>query len=116
MPRLPSLNALRTFEAIARLGSMNDAAQELHVTQSAVSRQLRTLPGERRVDEPGGRRRALHALPAGSPGGGNQCRADGCARLGHLGGGGKPPPCPEGAAGDAAAGASPGLTGAIPLK
>jgi LysR family transcriptional regulator, glycine cleavage system transcriptional activator len=46
MPRLPSLNALRTFEAIARLGSMNDAAEELHVTQSAVSRQLRTLEEE----------------------------------------------------------------------
>lgn len=46
MPRLPSLNALRTFEAIARLGSMNDAADELHVTQSAVSRQLRALEEE----------------------------------------------------------------------
>lgn len=46
MPRLPSLNALRCFEAIARLGSMNDAAHELHVTQSAVSRQLRSLEEE----------------------------------------------------------------------
>lgn len=46
MPRLPSLNALRCFEAIARLGNMNDAADELHVTQSAVSRQLRALEEE----------------------------------------------------------------------
>ena len=36
--RLPSLNALRTFEAAARLGSFTDAARELYVTQGAVSR------------------------------------------------------------------------------
>src|SRR6185312_486194 len=38
---LPSLNALRAFEAAARLGSMSLAAQELHVTHGAVSRQGR---------------------------------------------------------------------------
>ena len=40
---LPSLHALRAFEAAARLGSMSLAAQELHVTHGAVSRQVRSL-------------------------------------------------------------------------
>lgn len=40
---LPSLNALRTFEAAARQRSFKLAAKELHVTQSAVSRQIRNL-------------------------------------------------------------------------
>jgi len=41
--RLPSLNALVTFEAAARLGSFTDAARELHVTQGAVSRAISGL-------------------------------------------------------------------------
>lgn len=40
---LPSLNALRAFEAAARLESVSRAADELHVTHGAVSRQIRTL-------------------------------------------------------------------------
>ncbi|GLQ97666.1 LysR family transcriptional regulator [Dyella mobilis] len=40
---LPSLNALRAFEATARLGSVSRAAEELHVTHGAISRQLRVL-------------------------------------------------------------------------
>ncbi|XAH22127.1 LysR substrate-binding domain-containing protein [Xylophilus sp. GW821-FHT01B05] len=40
---LPSLSALRAFEAVARLGSVTLAAQELARTHGAVSRQLRTL-------------------------------------------------------------------------
>jgi DNA-binding transcriptional LysR family regulator len=47
---LPSLNALRAFEAAARLGSMSLAAQELHVTHGAVSRQVRAL--EEALDQP----------------------------------------------------------------
>ncbi len=43
MRRLPPLNALRTFEAAARFESFNRAAEELHVTPSAVSHQIRTL-------------------------------------------------------------------------
>lgn len=43
MHKLPPLTALRTFEAAARHGSFTRAADELHVTQSAVSRQIRTL-------------------------------------------------------------------------
>jgi LysR family glycine cleavage system transcriptional activator len=40
---LPPLNALRAFEAAARLLSSTRAAQELHVTQTAVSHQMRKL-------------------------------------------------------------------------
>ncbi|WP_324709880.1 LysR substrate-binding domain-containing protein [Pseudomonas citronellolis] len=39
----PPLNALRGFEAAARLGSFHKAAQELHLTQSAISQQIRSL-------------------------------------------------------------------------
>jgi DNA-binding transcriptional LysR family regulator len=41
--RLPSLSALRTFETVARTLSFTQAAQELGVTQAAVSRQIRVL-------------------------------------------------------------------------
>src|SRR5262245_28775371 len=41
--RLPSLDLLRGFEAAARHLSFTRAAAELHVTQSAVSRQIKTL-------------------------------------------------------------------------
>ena len=41
--RLPSLDLLRGFEAAARHLSFTKAAQELHVTQSAVSRQVKTI-------------------------------------------------------------------------
>ena len=39
----PSLNALRAFEAMARTGRATLAADELHVTHSAVSRQVKAL-------------------------------------------------------------------------
>ncbi|HTV45683.1 MAG TPA: LysR substrate-binding domain-containing protein [Stellaceae bacterium] len=42
-PRLPPLNAIKAFEAAARLGSFTRAADELHVTHGAVSRQIRVL-------------------------------------------------------------------------
>jgi LysR family transcriptional regulator, regulator of gene expression of beta-lactamase len=41
--RLPSLNGLRAFEAAGRHGSFTAAAQELNVTQTAVSRMVRLL-------------------------------------------------------------------------
>jgi len=41
--RLPSLNALRAFEAAGRHGLMKLAAEELHVTHSAISRQIQNL-------------------------------------------------------------------------
>jgi DNA-binding transcriptional LysR family regulator len=40
---LPPLNALRAFEAAARLGSLSLAAEHLHVTHGAVSRQIKVL-------------------------------------------------------------------------
>lgn len=48
--RLPSLNALRTFEAAARNGSFKAAAAELCVSQSAVSHQLRLLEADLGVE------------------------------------------------------------------
>lgn len=41
--RLPSLDSLKVFEAAARHQSFTRAAEELAVTQSAVSRQIKTL-------------------------------------------------------------------------
>lgn len=43
--RVPPLNAVRAFEAVARLGGIAAAARELHVSASAVSQQLRVLEG-----------------------------------------------------------------------
>lgn len=45
LPRhaLPPLNAVKAFEAVARLGSLTLAATELNVTPSAVSQQIRLL-------------------------------------------------------------------------
>ncbi|KPN19980.1 transcriptional regulator [Xanthomonas sp. Mitacek01] len=40
---LPPLNAIRAFEAAARLGSLSRAAEALHVTHGAISRQVRLL-------------------------------------------------------------------------
>lgn len=38
-----SMRQLRTFEAVARLKSFSRAADELHVTQPTVSKQIRLL-------------------------------------------------------------------------
>jgi len=45
-----SLSALRGFEAAARLGSFAGAAEELHLTHSAISHQIRAL--ERELGQP----------------------------------------------------------------
>ncbi|MDX3524737.1 LysR substrate-binding domain-containing protein [Streptomyces scabiei] len=42
-PDLPPLNTLQPFEATVRYASMTAAAQELHVTHGAVSRQIQNL-------------------------------------------------------------------------
>lgn len=43
LPQLPPMNPLRVFETVARHKNLSAAARELHVTQSAVSRQIATL-------------------------------------------------------------------------
>lgn len=43
MPRLPSMQALRALESFARHGTVWQAADELHLTRSAISHQLRQL-------------------------------------------------------------------------
>ena len=44
--RLPQLNALKSFEAAARHESFTRAAEELCVTQGAVSHQVKALEAE----------------------------------------------------------------------
>lgn len=46
MNSLPPLSALRSFEAVARLGSVSRAADELCITHSAVSQQLKLLENQ----------------------------------------------------------------------
>ena len=46
LPRLPSLNGLRAFECAARHLSFTRAAEELNVTQTAISHQIRRLEEE----------------------------------------------------------------------
>lgn len=43
MEHLPPLNSLIAFDAVVRLGSMTQAAAELHLTQSAISHRIRRL-------------------------------------------------------------------------
>jgi LysR family transcriptional regulator, glycine cleavage system transcriptional activator len=46
MPRLPSLDTLRIFAVAARHLSFTKAANELHLTQSAISHRIRSLEDE----------------------------------------------------------------------
>lgn len=46
MRKHQSLTALRAFEAVARLNSISSAAQELHVTRPAVSKQVTQLESD----------------------------------------------------------------------
>ena len=41
--RLPPLNALKTFETAARHLSFTKAAEEMYVTQAAISHQIKAL-------------------------------------------------------------------------
>src|SRR5260370_3261176 len=66
MPRrLPPLNTLRSFEAAARYESFTRAAEELHVTQSAVSQQVKTLEAQLGVKLFNRERQRLRITPAG---------------------------------------------------
>lgn len=62
---LPSISALMCLEAVARLGSATEAAGELSLTQSAVSRQLKTLEGQLGVQLVARRGRMLTLTPTG---------------------------------------------------
>lgn len=46
MRRIPSLTALRAFEAAASTGSFREAAERLNVTASAISHQIKALEDE----------------------------------------------------------------------
>jgi len=63
--RLPSLDLLRGFEAAARLLSFTRAGEELHLTQSAVSRQIQELEGQLGAKLFERRHRALALTDAG---------------------------------------------------
>ena len=63
---LPSISALLAFEAVARLGSATAAAQELSLTQSAISRQLKTLEDQLGVALVARQGRQLSLTDAGS--------------------------------------------------
>ena len=62
---LPSLNALRAFEAMARTGRATLAAEELNVTHSAVSRQVKALEASLGVRLFQGPKHRLTLTPAG---------------------------------------------------
>ena len=63
--QLPSLNALRAFEAFGRHGRMTLAADELCVTHGAVSRQIRQLEEQLSVALTEGPRSRLRMTEAG---------------------------------------------------
>lgn len=65
-PNIPSLQSLLAFDAASRHLSFTKAAQELHLTQTAISHQIRTL--EERLDTKlfVRRRNILALTPAGS--------------------------------------------------
>ncbi|MEM6758803.1 MAG: LysR family transcriptional regulator, partial [Pseudomonadota bacterium] len=65
MSRLPSLSALRAFEAAARRLSFKDAATELSVTPGAVSQQIRGLETELGVSLFDRAPRSVTLTPAG---------------------------------------------------
>jgi DNA-binding transcriptional LysR family regulator len=62
---IPSLNALRAFEAMARTGRATAAAAELSVTHSAVSRQVKALEAALGVKLFTGPKHRLELTPAG---------------------------------------------------
>src|SRR5271165_4735017 len=66
--RLPSLNALRAFEAVSRHLSFAKAAEELHVTKAAVAQQVRLLEAEVGAPLVSRAGRALRLTEAGQAG------------------------------------------------
>ena len=66
--RLPPLNALKAFEATARLQSVKKAAAELSVTPAAISHQIKALEDYLGIQLFHRRNRALALTPAGEAG------------------------------------------------
>lgn len=62
---IPSTSTLQAFEAAARLASFTDAASELNLTQSAISRQIRTLEDQLGVELFIRERQTVRPTPAG---------------------------------------------------
>ena len=62
---LPSIPSLLALEAVDRLGSASAAAEDLSLTQSAVSRQLRQLEDQMGVELIARDQVRLHLTPAG---------------------------------------------------
>jgi DNA-binding transcriptional ArsR family regulator len=103
LPRrfLPSISSLRALEALDRLGSATAAAVELSQTQSAVSRQLKTLEDQLGVGLIVRHGRGIHLTP----------EAADCASVAHAygeSGGGEPEPCDSANVRHALAGAAIG--------
>ena len=63
---IPSISALLAFEACARLGSATQAATELSLTQSAISRQIKTLEAQLGVQLMARQGRQLTCTQAGA--------------------------------------------------
>lgn len=63
--KLPPLSSLRFFDAAAKAGSFVKAAQELNVTHSAISRQIRLLEEQLNVELFERRNRAVFLTPEG---------------------------------------------------
>ncbi|PSF04894.1 hypothetical protein C7H09_17895 [Marinobacter fuscus] len=61
----PSLSSLKTFEVVARLGSLRAAGEVLHITQSAVSHQLRRLEDNLQVQLLEKKGRGIRLTPKG---------------------------------------------------
>jgi len=62
---LPPLSSLLPFEATARLGSITAAADELNLTQAAISKQIRSLEQDLGVQLFERRNRAVHLTEEG---------------------------------------------------
>ncbi|EEE37024.1 transcriptional regulator, LysR family [Rhodobacteraceae bacterium KLH11] len=61
---LPSISSLLALEAVDRLGSASAAAEELSLTQSAISRQLKTMEDQLGVQLIERNQMRLHLTPA----------------------------------------------------
>lgn len=64
--RMPPMNALRAFEAVARHASFKHAADELCVTPAAISHQIKALEDHLGLPLFDRRNRAIELTPAGS--------------------------------------------------